>query len=139
MNAPAGLFDLMKKIGATFNVPIFALVVAGILVKKAPTIAAKAILVVGVIFYSFFTWVYQPSINGQEVHWLHITGLNFAILITIMIVMSRMKPSEPVDGIPSFLSSYSGTGTAEYWSGTKIVGSGVVVCVIAMYSYLHWF
>ena len=137
LNAPEGLFDLMKKIGATFNVPIFALVVAGILIKKAPSIAAKIILIVGVIFYSFFTWIYQPSVNGQEIHWLHITGLNFAILIAIMIIFSMTKPDNRAFTISS--PGSSGAPAVEQWSGAHLAGTFVIVSVIIMYSYLHWF
>jgi solute:Na+ symporter, SSS family len=134
IRAPEGLFTLMKKIGATFNVPIFALVVSGILIRKAPSSGAKLILVTGVIFYTVFTWFYQPSINGQEIHWLHVTGFNFAMLILIMFIFSKIQPTDSVMKI-----SVSGDTSVEQWSGARLGGTMVIITVFAMYSFLHFF
>ncbi|MCZ6674754.1 MAG: solute:sodium symporter family transporter, partial [Verrucomicrobia bacterium] len=139
IHAPAGLFNLMKQIGATFSVPVFALVLSGILIRKAPALGAKIIIFTGISLYVIGNWFVTPTWGGQPIHWLHITGMTFALLIVIMVVMSKTNPSEPIADIPSFGSIQSGTGTAEYWSGTKIAGTGVIVCVIAMYTYLHFF
>lgn len=138
VHAPAGLFNLMKKIGATFSVPVFALVVSGILIRKSPALGAKIIIFVGISFYVLFNMI-LPFYGVQLIHWLHITGMTFAILIVIMVIMSKTHPTEERMDIPSFWGTLHGTGTAEYWSGTKIAGSAVVLSVIGMYAFLHWF
>jgi len=138
VHAPAGLFNLMKLIGATFSVPVFALVVSGILIRKAPSQGAKSIIFVGISLYVIFNMI-LPTFDIQIMHWLHIAGFTFFLLIVIMLVMSKTHPAEPIADIPKFWDDLSGTGTAEYWSGTKIAGSAVLLSVVAMYAYLHWF
>jgi SSS family solute:Na+ symporter len=135
IHAPEGLFTLMKKIGATFSVPVFALVVSGILIRKAPASGAKLIVFVGIGLYVIANWFVKPTWGGETIHWLHITGITFAILILIMVVYSRIQPS---DSGPA-LQPTDGTVSMEQWSGTKIAGSLVVVTVIFMYAFLHWF
>ena len=138
VHAPSGLFNLMKLIGATFSVPVFALVVSGILIRKAPSLGAKIIIFVGISMYVLFNMI-LPAFDIQFMHWLHMAGLTFALLIVIMIIMSKTNPVEPIVDIPSFWDKPTGTGTAEYWAGTKFTGSIVLVSVVAMYAYLHWF
>ncbi len=134
IHAPEGLFTLMKKIGATFSVPVFALVVSGILIHKAPALAAKIIIFVGISLYVIANWFIQPTWNGQVIHWLHITGITFVILIIIMLVFSKIKPDNSDHTI-----QISGDVSMEQWSGTKVAGSLVVLTVILMYAFLHYF
>lgn len=134
IHAPEGLFTLMKKIGATFSVPVFALVVSGILIHKAPAVAAKIIIFVGISLYVIANWFIHPTWNGQTIHWLHITGITFVILILIMLVFSKIKPDESDHTI-----QISGDVSMEQWSGTKIAGSLIVISVISMYAFLHYF
>ena len=94
IHAPAGLFNLMKKIGATFSIPVFALVVSGILIRKAPALGAKIIIFVGIGLYVIANWFITPTWGGDPIHWLHITGITFALLIVIMVVMSKTNPTE---------------------------------------------
>ncbi|MCB1121929.1 MAG: hypothetical protein KJT03_10295, partial [Verrucomicrobiae bacterium] len=131
-------FNLMKKIGATFSVPVFALVVSGILIRKAPSLGAKIIVFTGISLYILGN-VFPPEIAGQPLHWLHVTGFTFALLIIIMLVMSKTHPVEPRMDIPTFWGTPQGTGTSAYWSGTKILGSAVILIVIFMYAFFHWF
>jgi len=101
VHAPEGLFNLMKKIGATFSVPVFALVVSGILIRRSPALGAKVIIFVGISLYVLFNMI-LPFYGVQLIHWLHITGFTFALLIVIMVVMSKTHPTDVRMDIPSF-------------------------------------
>ncbi|MDA0350104.1 MAG: solute:sodium symporter family transporter [Verrucomicrobia bacterium] len=137
IHAPAGLFTLMKQIGATFSVPVFALVVSGIFIRKAPALGAKVIIFVGIGLYVLANWFVKPTWNGATIHWLHITGITFALLILTMWVFGKMRPIDRI--IPAYDLQSSGTTNMEQWSGTHLAGSLVVATVIGMYAFLHWF
>lgn len=139
IHAPEGLFTLMKKIGATFSVPVFALVVSGIFIRKAPAVGAKIIIFVGIGLYVMANWFIQPTWNGEIIHWLHITGITFAILIVIMVIASKIRPSDAGPALQPVDPNTMGTASMRQWSGTKIGGILVVLTVIVMYAVLHYY
>lgn len=134
-----GLFNLMKQIGATFSVPVFALVVSGIFIRKAPALGAKVIVFVGISLYVIGNWFFKPTWNGEPIHWLHITGITFAILILIMWVFEKIRPINSANLYDPRDFTNTEATSMEQWAGVKIMGSLVVMTAIGLYAFLHYF
>ena len=124
------LFDLMKKFAALYNIPLLAITLVGIFIPKTPAIAAKVALITGFVFYAVFGLWQNNHLFGIKMHWLHIAGLNFALLVAITAVSPRAKPyrqryTEEVDITP--------------WRGAVPCGIAVVALVAIMYFALSRF
>ncbi len=132
VHAPEGLFTLMKKVGAVINIPIFAVVVMGVVTTRVHARAAKIALFSGMVFYVVFSWVMGNQIGPVEIHWLHAVGVNFVFMCGLMLVLSRLMPSnEPGDTI-ALTPALSG-----WWPLAKPNGACVIVLVFAIYTVLH--
>lgn len=127
-NAPDGLFILMKKLGAVFNVPIIAVVVMAMTTRSVPASAAKISLFMGMATYCVFTWVLGESLFGYQMHWLHFAALNFAFLCVFMAVMGRLKPSNVV---VQFAEDLTSNNTA--WGAVKVASTIVVLGTVGLY------
>ena len=85
-----GLFDLMKKLAAVTNVPILAIIFMGMVTTSVSTKAAKISLFSGMGLFVLSTLILNNTIYGVELHWLHFTAINFAIMCVLMIVLSNV-------------------------------------------------
>ncbi len=131
-NAPEGIFVLMKKIGAIFNIPILAVIVMGMLTKSVTATAAKVTLFLGMITFCLFTWVLGGSIFGFEIHWLHFAALNFVFLCGLMLFMTWMKPASKASQVIDEVID----GTNE-WKYVRSVSVVIVASTISLYIGLH--
>lgn len=132
--AKDGLFDLMKKLAAFYNIPLLAVVVVGMFNKRTPAKAAWAGVLAGVAFYGYFGFHLDNSIAGQSFHWLHIAGMNFVLIVTVMLAITAAAPlatkweqphSEDVDITPWKYAVPCGiiiliAIAAMYWSMSKL-------------------
>ena len=130
--APDGLFTLMKKLGAIFNIPILAVIIMAMMNKSVPAWAAKISLFMGMATYCVFSFAMNEKFFGMEMHWLHFAAINFVFLCVFMAVAGKLKPSSRVamaaDGITS--------GDPE-WSAVRITSGMVVVATLGLYIGLH--
>ena len=115
--APDGLFSFIQSSLGSLSVPILAVVLMGMFTKKVPAIAAKTVMVGGVLIYltsllflePYFreTALAEAAVNGitdaaqlsiikaqAYPHFLHIMGIIFALSIVYMLLMGKYKPSE---------------------------------------------
>jgi len=113
--APSGLFSYIQQSLGSLSVPIFAVVIVGILTKKVPAIGAKIVLTLGVVMYLVSLLILSPyftegalaeaAVNGitdvKELgiikakaypHFLHVMGILFVINVAIMLIMGRYYP-----------------------------------------------
>lgn len=92
-NAPGGLYDLMKRINAIFNIPILSIIVMGIAWPRTPAWAAKAALLAGMLIYLSFAYLMGGTLFGLKIHWLHFAGLNFLFLCGLMFFAGYKFPA----------------------------------------------
>jgi solute:Na+ symporter, SSS family len=128
-NAPDGLYDLMKRINAIFNIPILSIIVMAIARPQTPAWAAKTALFGGMLIYLSFAYLMGETVFGLKIHWLHFAGLNFAFLCTFMFVAGYKYPSwaQPlaVDG--------PGTQDSTQWHLLVPMSVAVIVLVVGLY------
>jgi SSS family solute:Na+ symporter len=150
--APSGLFSYIQQSLGSLSVPIFAVVIVGILTKKVPALGAKIVLTLGVAMYLVSLLILSPyfiegalaeaAANGitdvKELgiieakaypHFLHVMGILFVINVAIMLVMGKYYPRK---------EAYKPKLTDEInitpWK--YALASGVVITILVLSTYL---
>lgn len=82
-----GFYNYLQKVSSFFSVPVFTIMVVGLLTKKVPPIAAK----VGILF---FVVVYTATqfLFDLKMHYLHVLAILFIVTAGIMLLIGRWKP-----------------------------------------------
>ena len=108
------IFTYLQKVNGLYSVPIIGIFLLGIITKHVPAIAAKFGMVIGMIVYSFFSFINLKNVpvffadgNG-ELHWLHGYFISFVLSITVMLLIGYFYPksidkinqSEKIDPVP---------------------------------------
>ena len=115
MYAPDGLFSYIQVTLGSLSVPILAVVIIGIFTKRVPALAAKIVLVGGVIVYLISQFILSPYFVDQALaeaaasgitdakalsiieakaypHFLHVMGALFVVNIAVMLIVGRLRP-----------------------------------------------
>lgn len=93
MNAPQGLWTIIRQFTGFFNIPIIAIVLVGIFAKKVHAIAPKIVIISHVIVYYLLIWglpmffKYEMAIN-----FIYIQGLLFVMEVLIMLIIGMTNP-----------------------------------------------
>lgn len=133
--APEGVFTLMKRFMAAFNIPILAVVIIGLTAAPVPAGAAKIALVGGVGLHFVLAWVSEQGVFGFTLHWLHVIAINFALLCGFMLVAARVAPAARRANPSAALAR------AELVSWRHLVLASWVLALgaVALYFCLWWF
>ena len=135
-----GLFDLMKSLAALYNIPLLAITLGGIFIPRIPPLAAKISLVAGFAFYGWFGIKHRipDSTNcdvfGHPIHWLHVAGINFALLITFLLIFTAIKPRAT-----AWVQEDVKAVDLTPWRGAKAASIAVLVTIVIMYAVLSQF
>lgn len=89
-----GIFDYLQKMNGIYFIPIFAVVLIGMLTKRVPPIAAKVALVVG--FSAIAIGYFVPPFDTvvASLHEFHFLGIVFSWLLILMLVIGEITPRE---------------------------------------------
>lgn len=138
--APSGLFNYLQMVNGFYNVPIFTLMIFGMLNKRAPAWAAKVTLVFFIIAYgitqlpaklSFMAWKEHISWLSAfcSLHFLHIMAILFVISIVFMYVTGIFWPSSNKYDDSKDLQVVDMTP----WKHGVVMSVAIVVCVFLLY------
>lgn len=125
------IFKYLQKMNAIYFIPIFAVVVVGMLHRRVPSLAAFSALVIGTILIAvkYFVPSFDEAVDGVFVYNFHFLGAVFVFLVIWMVVWSAIAPratpwkleiSTPIDMTP--------------WKGAKWVGLVLIFLVISIYA-----
>jgi SSS family solute:Na+ symporter len=122
------IFGYLQKMNGLYFIPIFSVVLAGLLFRRANAKSANIALIAGcgILVLGYFV----PPFQGwaEKVHGFHFLGIVFAALMIFQFVMSKVSPlSEPWE------HKHSGDVDLTPWKWAKPVGIGIVVFVVALY------
>ena len=129
-----GLFNLMKKLAALYNIPLLSIVVMGIFHKRVTSKGAMAAIVVGLTFWAIFGLWQDNNLFGWKLHWLHLAAVNFALISMIMIVMAIISPREE-----AYVQSYTNDVDITPWKGAKACGIIILILIALMYFGMSFF
>lgn len=131
-DAPEGLYTLMKKIGVVINIPIFTVVVMGMLTPLITARAARTALFAGMGFYILISWVFGNRIGPFTFHWLHTVWLNFLFMVGLMLLLS-VRSREKTTVAQATLPAPVKEG---WWGLAKLASGGILILAFALYAVL---
>lgn len=123
--APSGLFNYLQMVNGFYNVPIFTLIIFGMLNKKAPAWAAKVTLIFFMIGYGLT----QLGVIKTDLHFLHILAILFAISVVFMYITGLVWPSQNKYDDGKDLNVVDVTP----WNKAVTVSIAIVLCVFGVY------
>ncbi|MEB5781811.1 solute:sodium symporter family transporter [Staphylococcus pseudoxylosus] len=93
MNAPQGLWIIIRQFTGFFNIPIIAIVLVGIFAKRVPAIAPKIVIISHVIVYYLLIWG-LPMVFKYEmaINFIYIQGLLFVVEVLVMLIIGMTNP-----------------------------------------------
>jgi solute:Na+ symporter, SSS family len=123
------IFQYLQKMNGLYFIPIFSVVVCGMLCKRIPPIAAKIALLLGITiivcgyFISPFTgWV-------SSIHEFHFLGLVFLLLVSILLTFGKFKPLLEIQ------SDYV-ENVVDMTPWVKVRQAGILLCVAVLVIYI---
>ena len=123
------IFGYLQKMNGMYFIPIFAVVLIGMMTKRVPAIAAKIGLLAGFIGIALGYFVYPFNAIVASLHEFHFLGLVFAWLVILMLVIGEVAPRET-----EFEQQDVKAVDMTTWKLAKPVGLILIVAVISIYS-----
>jgi SSS family solute:Na+ symporter len=123
------IFGYLQKMNGMYFIPIFAVVLIGMLTKRVPSIAAKIGLTVGfaVIAIGYFVPPFDKIVASM--HEFHFLGLVFSWLLILMLVIGEIKPRET-----EFEQEDVGAVDMTPWRMATPVGLLLIAAVLLIYT-----
>jgi SSS family solute:Na+ symporter len=122
------IFDYLQTMNALYFIPIFSVVLVGLLTRRVPAMAAKAALVVGLAAIALGYFVFQVGTPQFPMHKYHFLGVVFAGLVLLMLVIGWWRPrSQP------WRPTRSGLVDMTPWRWARPMGIGLLAVVLLIY------
>ena len=122
------IFGYLQKMNGMYFIPIFSVVLVGMLSRRVPPAAAKIGLVAG--FAAIAVGYFVPPFDSivASMHEFHFLGIVFAYLVLLMLIIGELRPLseeweqqdvKAVDMTP--------------WAGARKAGAALLLMVLALY------
>ena len=123
------IYSYLQKMNGIYFIPIFAVVLIGMLTKRVPSKAANVGLLsgIGVIAIGYFVPPFDKIV--AQMHEYHFLGLIFLYLIIVMLVMGEMKPRET-----EFIQKDVNAVDMTPWKHAKLVAAIILAIVILIFA-----
>jgi SSS family solute:Na+ symporter len=137
------IFEYLQKVNGLYSVPIIGIFILGIGTKHVPAIAAKIGMIVGMVFYAFFTFVNIKDVpvffaNGDgDLHWLHGYFISFISSVVVMLVIGYIKPKS-VEEIAISDQRVPAPVDMTPWHQAKNASYAIMGTTVLMYLFLTW-
>lgn len=128
-NTPS-IFGHLQKMNGLYFIPIFAVVLIGMLSKRVPSFAAKTGLIAG--FATIAIGYFVPPFNRivDSLHEFHFLGMVFSWLLVLMLVIGEIAPRET-----EFQQEDVGAVDMTPWRFAKPAGLALIAIVFTIYIY----
>lgn len=134
--APSGLFNYLQMVNGFYNVPIFTLIIFGMLNRRAPAWSAKITLVCFIIAYGLT----QIPFAGKEsipvlgwlsgLHYLHVMAILFVAAVAFMWLSGKFWPTQ--NNTYDDAKDLHVVDTTP-WNKGVVMSVAIVLCVFASY------
>lgn len=125
----SSIFAYLQKMNGLYFIPIFAVVLVGMLARRVPPLAAKVALVVGFAVIALGYFVPALAVYVEKMHEFHFLGAVFALLVAIMLLIGAVKPLPQ-----AWEQSYSGDVEMTPWKYAIPTGVVLIILVLAIYA-----
>ena len=122
------IFGYLQKMNGLYFIPIFSVVLIGIVHRRVPAPAANTALVLG--FLAIILGYFVPPFKGwaEQIHGFHFLGAVFASLVLLMLVWAKLQPlDQPWEQVDSKEVDLTP------WKPAKIFGLVLVLIVLSLY------
>lgn len=127
----ASIFGYLQKMNGVYFVPIFAVVLTGLVHRRLPPLSAKVGLVGGVLIVAagYFLPPFNRWIGPQGLHEYHFLGIVFVFLVGVMLVIAAWRPqAEPWRHVDV------GAVSMTPWRHAPAVGLALLLVVVLIYA-----
>ena len=137
------IFQYLQKVNGLYSVPIIGIFLLGITTKHVPALAAKIGMIVGILFYSFFTFVNIKDVipffanTDGDLHWLHGYFISFLASIGVMLIIGYLAPKTKEEIAVSEEKTPAPVDMTP-WPMAKKVSVGIFGATVAIYLVLTW-
>jgi solute:Na+ symporter, SSS family len=90
-HAPEGLYQLLQTLNGLYFIPLFTVFFAGFFLPRISAPAAKSAVLAGILFYVFTEFIMDTGI-----HFVHIWGIMFVLMLVIMFSVSYAYPVKKI-------------------------------------------
>ena len=123
------IFVYLQKMNGMYFIPIFAVVLTGMLSKRVPARAAKQALVAGFVMIAVGYFVSPFDRIVESMHEFHFLGIVFAYLVIFMLVMGELSPTAE-----EFVQEDVGAVDMTPWKHARLVGGVLAATVLLIYA-----
>ncbi len=123
-----GIFQYLQEMNAIYFIPLFAVVLVGLLNKTASERAALITLAFSLSAMILGSFVFKGAIESQ-MNFFHYVGLVFALSVVVMLVSGAIWPRET-----PYQQVHSGDVDMTPWPYARIAGIGLVAVVVGIYA-----
>ena len=123
------IFGYLQKMNGMYFIPIFAVVLVGMLTSRVPARAAKVALWTGIIIIPLGYFVYPFNLVVESMHEFHFLGIVFAYLVLMQLILGAIWPRET-----EFVQQDVGAVDMTPWRHAKLVGLLLIIGIIAIYA-----
>ena len=137
------IFQYLQKVNGLYSVPIIGIFLLGITTRHVPALAAKVGMIVGISFYSFFTFVNIKDVipffanTDGDLHWLHGYFISFLASICVMLIIGYLAPKTTEEIAVSEEKTPAPVDMTP-WPMAKKVSAGIFSATVAIYLLLSW-
>lgn len=128
------IFTYLQDMNAIYFIPIFSVVLVGLLNRRVPAKAASIAMIAGILLISLGAFVpfVKNGIKDLGIHNFHFMGIVFALLVAYLVTMAKISPrSEPWK-----IETRSSIDMTP-WKGAKWASILLVVLVVTIYATFH--
>ena len=123
------IFAYLQKMNGLYFIPIFAVVIVGMLARRVPPVAAKIALVLGFALIALGYFVPPLAVYVNRMHEFHFLGAVFALLVAVMLTIGAVKPLPE-----AWEQRYSGDVEMTPWKFAKPVSVALIILVFVIYA-----
>ncbi|MDF3129290.1 solute:sodium symporter family transporter [Kiritimatiellaeota bacterium B1221] len=123
------IFGYLQKMNGIYFIPIFAVVLMGLLNKRVNSMTANIALIGGITAIALGYFVPPFSDWAGKTHEYHFIGMVFVGLMIFMLLMSKLKPLPE-----AWVHQDCGAVNLTPWKHAPLVGGLLVVAVILIYA-----
>ena len=123
------IFEYLQTMNAIYFIPIFAVVLVGMLTRRVPARAANIALPLGIAVITAGYFVPGLSDVVAEMTGFQFVGTVFMWLVVLMLILGEVAPRET-----EFVQEDVGAVDMTPWRGAKPAGLALIAAVLAIYA-----
>ena len=121
------IFGYLQAMNAIYFIPLFAVILTGLINRTASGLAANVTLVLSLAAMIYGSLV-NPDGVSEVMHTFHFMGAVFIGSVVLLVVLGKVWPRSD-----AWVHEHSGDVDLTPWRFAKPVGAVLVICVLAIY------